>query len=817
MDFYISMGAGRKTKTLPLKEKPEDKWTVNCSVSARNLRKADLGAVIFGCKHYTIKECQLKQLFGLPPAHFSYVKNVTPGLTLFLFNYSDRKLHGIFEAASTGQLNINPYGWTDEGTDHTPYPAQVQVRVRKQCRPLLEEEFAPIIADNYYESMHFWFELDRTQTSKLTDLFLSSAPRPPRNALRSQNTAKWSTLFNGLPSSDAREVDNGVRAPISEETAYNSQVRTECNSWESTVVDPKLESERSYASVLSSKSTTLEQKPWISLFKPSAASSGLHKKESFPAQSSKTLPPSDNSNMEWELSSVSSSLHREYQHLETCSNDWGSEGYEEPLDLKPSSMDSNLLSKVTDSITLSTSNISLATVGLREEIGHMKSIASGLHLHKPDEPDAEWESCVPRVLIRDGTALKTSIANDAKGMHNYSVDPVKIHGQDPDQLFLTGGEYPGEGEASVACTELKSCDVPSAVTQLMREIEELKGSHLKQNLKINSLEQELVQSRIEIQQLRSQCKMLASSSTSYSRGHLEGVDTEASKPFQGFDNSLLIVGGYNGSSWISDLSLYSPTHDIVKSLSPMTFMRSYASAAQLNGELYLVGGVHGNHWYDTVESYNLKHNQWAKRPSLNQRKGSLAGVSVLEKLFAIGGGNGVECYSEVEMFDANIGKWIFTQPMQQKRFAPAVADINGAVYVVGGYDGAQYLKSLERFDPREPKWTLLSSMSTKRGCHSAVALDEKLYAFGGYNGEKMVSTVEVFDPRVCSWMMREPMKHARGYFGAVVIGGKIYAIGGLKDKEEILDTIELFEEGYGWQVMKLKALGKRCFISALVL
>lgn len=811
------MGAGRKTETLPLKEKPEDKWTVNCSVSARNLRKADLGAVIFGCKNYTIKECQLKQLFGLPAAHFSYVKNVTPGLTLFLFNYSDRKLHGIFEAASAGQLNINPYGWTNEGTDHTPYPAQVQVRVRKQCRPLLEEEFAPIIADNYYESKHFWFELDRTQTSKLMGLFLSSAPRPPSSALRSQNTAKWSTLFNGFPSSDARKVGNGVRAPTSEETAYNShEVGTECNSWESTGVDPKPESERSYASVLSSKSTTLEQKTWTSLFKPSAASSGLCKKESLPTQPLKTSPLLDNSSMEWELSCVSSSLHREHQHLETYSSDWDSEGCEEPLDLEPSSRDSNLLSKVTDSITLSISNVSLPTVGLREEIGHMKSVASGLHLHTPDEPDAEWESCVPCVLIGHSTPLKTSISNDAKGMHN-SVDPVKIHGQESDQLLLTAGGYPGEGDASVACTGLKSCNVPSAVAQLMREIEELKGAHLKQNLKINSLEQELVQSRIEIQQLRKQCNMLASRSTSYSSGHFKEVDTEASKPFPGFDNSLLIVGGYDGSSWISDLSLYSPTRDIVKSLSPMTFLRSYASAAQLNGELYLFGGVHCNNWYDTVESFNLKHNQWVTRPPLNQRKGSLAGASVLEKLFAIGGGNGVECYSEVEMFDANIGKWIFTQPMQQKRFAPAVADINGAVYVVGGYDGAQYLKSLERFDPREPKWTLLSSMSTKRGCHSAVALNEKLYAFGGYNGEKMVSTVEVFDPRVCSWMMREPMKHARGYFGAVVIGGKIYAIGGLKDKEEILDSIELYEEGYGWQVMNPKALGKRCFISALVL
>lgn len=36
----------------------------NCSAPARNLRKSDLGAVIFGCKNRTIKECYLKELFG---------------------------------------------------------------------------------------------------------------------------------------------------------------------------------------------------------------------------------------------------------------------------------------------------------------------------------------------------------------------------------------------------------------------------------------------------------------------------------------------------------------------------------------------------------------------------------------------------------------------------------------------------------------------------------------------------------------------------------------------------------------------------------
>lgn len=53
------------------------------------------------------------------------MRNINPGLTLFLFNYSDRKLHGIFEAASPGQMNINPYGWTPDGSELTPYPAQV--------------------------------------------------------------------------------------------------------------------------------------------------------------------------------------------------------------------------------------------------------------------------------------------------------------------------------------------------------------------------------------------------------------------------------------------------------------------------------------------------------------------------------------------------------------------------------------------------------------------------------------------------------------------------------------------------------------------
>ncbi|WCJ27974.1 DCD (Development and Cell Death) domain protein [Euphorbia peplus] len=140
----------------------------------RNLNKSQLGGVIFGCNNATIHECLSKQLFGLPGPHYCYVKNIDPGLPLFLFNYTDKKLHGIFEAASLGQMNIDPYGWTADGSQRCPYPAQVLIRVRLNCHPLSEERFKPIIQDNYFNRHQFWFELDHAQTSKLQALFSSS-------------------------------------------------------------------------------------------------------------------------------------------------------------------------------------------------------------------------------------------------------------------------------------------------------------------------------------------------------------------------------------------------------------------------------------------------------------------------------------------------------------------------------------------------------------------------------------------------------------------------------------------------------------------
>uniref|UniRef100_A0A803N6Z8 Uncharacterized protein n=1 Tax=Chenopodium quinoa TaxID=63459 RepID=A0A803N6Z8_CHEQI len=71
----------------------------------------------------------------------------------------------------------------------------------------------------------------------------------------------------------------------------------------------------------------------------------------------------------------------------------------------------------------------------------------------------------------------------------------------------------------------------------------------------------------------------------------------------------------------------------------------------------------------------------------------------------------------------------------------------------------------------------------------------------------MVASVKVFDPRRGTWMSEASMNHSRGYSAAVVLNDRIYAIGGMGGNENVLDKVERYQEGLGWQVTNLKAVG----------
>ncbi|KAF9613543.1 hypothetical protein IFM89_008671 [Coptis chinensis] len=380
--------------------------------------------------------------------------------------------------------------------------------------------------------------------------------------------------------------------------------------------------------------------------------------------------------------------------------------------------------------------------------------------------------------------------------------------------------------ASEKCEDLstKSSNIQSVIFQLKQELEEVKAISMGQHKKTSAMEKKLDYSEALVQQLRQRVMLLeshlpsAAGVVSRDSCSIEKMTEQFDKSRLGNDELIFIMGGYDGVSWLPTVDCYSPSEDIVRTLTPMSSVRSYASAAVLNGLIYNFGGWNGYSglWYDTAECYNPLSNEWHSCPPMREKKGCLASACLNNKIYAVGGGNGIDCFKEVEMFDPVLGRWIPTQSMFQKRFASAAAELDGVLYIVGGYDGNTYLKSAERFDPREASWSKLQSMNTSRGSHTLTAFKGKLYALGGYDGNAYVPSIEVFDPCMGSWLAGDEMKQSRGYFVAPVIGEAIYAIGGQTEGNNMVDAVETYRIGHGWSVSKLKGIGKRCFFSAIL-
>ncbi|PPD73339.1 hypothetical protein GOBAR_DD29727 [Gossypium barbadense] len=106
---------------------------------------------------------------GLPPRYRDSVRAITPGLPLFLYNYTTHQLHGIFEAASFGGSNIDPTAWEDKKCKgESRFPAQVRIRIRTLCKALEEDAFRPVL--HHYDGPKFRLELSIPETLDLLDL-----------------------------------------------------------------------------------------------------------------------------------------------------------------------------------------------------------------------------------------------------------------------------------------------------------------------------------------------------------------------------------------------------------------------------------------------------------------------------------------------------------------------------------------------------------------------------------------------------------------------------------------------------------------------
>ncbi|XP_062232454.1 uncharacterized protein LOC133929685 [Phragmites australis] len=750
-------------------------------IQIRNLRGNQLGGVIFGCKPDTIEECFRKQLFGLPSIHYSYVKNVKPGLPLFLFNYSDRKLHGLFEAASSGQLSIDPYAWSDDGSLRTPFPAQVRFCTKTRYPPMRESQYKTVLGDNYYTQYYFYFELDHAQTKALISVFKSLGPAnfkqvPPVSSERSLVTQRKVTSLPPTKGKASAVPDpKKVTANLKDTNPFSILSNTS-----GFVPDNWADSDAGNASVSENSHSDTDEKEvgepvsdWEDLdenalqhqFSPHSNPDEVSQNSSY-----KTVcqgmelaecshPVANPVNRERHNFEKDMLVNSHNEHIGAVSVDKiESEAHNNPgsIELQPERQ--TILKKLKD------------LCFLRQQAA----------LSSQDCVDSSSDECVP-----EETQVKSNLSCDQFGATVEDSTPFEQY----------HGDY----------TELRQ--IIAKLTKRTRELEKKQNGSDQDILFLREVVKDSGRKVQQLEYLVDELQFKFDSSLSL----LGSMCNNIGKP------SIFLIGGYNGVTWLSSLDSFSPEKDIMVGLTPMGYARSYASAAPLDGHIFAFGGGDGMSWYNTVECYSSRNNEWMECPSLNRKKGSLAGISLNSKIYAIGGGDENETYSEVEMFDPYLGKWICSPSMLLPRFALAAAELNGVIYAAGGYDGNMYLKSAERYDPREGVWVQLPSMNTRRGCQALTVVGEALYAMGGYDGEKMVSSVEIYDPRLNAWRMGDPMSTPRGYAAAVNLDDSLFLIGGLRSKVQILDTVEVYSASSGWSVLGFGSIGKRSFASAIVM
>lgn len=799
------------------------------SVPARNLRKKELGAVIFGCTRDTVNDCHSNLIFGLSAIHFSYVKNIEPGLPLFLFNYSDRKLLGIYEAAGHGKMNINPYGWTTNGSDLTRYPAQVRVRIRKQCQFLLEDQYKKVLEKNYSEDqVHFQFELDRIQTSQLISLF-ECAPSNS-SAILSFGSPVQRLMRKVVNNLDARNVDEYLKTPDTKSTpSKNTTMRSGFSAerpgrklqWVSLtngISDSGAKNEGHDTSLGLEADSDEEMGLNVSNMDPDPGASTTH----LPVEKRPTEVNSCHKEVT-RLSGVAPCLEEQKQISEIQTENGANEPDMDDIYSKLKHL--ALQRKGSDMMEPKKYTSVPCAVHLEDECSPAAPSASEKEKLNSlvDTPNTFLPSRIDHLRLENEHSFATTSEN--KKDNEKSVDNTKDAsvpcGMDNSHLE---GEYDTE-KFSTSGKLIKSRDIQSVIYQLMGEMKEMKAFSIDQQRKTRALEKELSDSEFLLKHLQHRVTLLEShlespstASVQLSNGSCgnELMTESFDEPHMGVGEVIFVMGGYDGVTWLPTVDCYSPSRGIVKPAKPMNSVRSYASATVLNGLIYNIGGWNGydNQWCDTAECYNPLTNEWISCPSLSERKGCLASASLHDKIYALGGGNGTACFREVEMLDPALGRWIPIQSMQQKRFASAAVELGGVLYIVGGYDGKNHIRCAERFDPREASWSKIQSMNTSRGNHALTVLDGKLYALGGYDGYKYVPSIEVFDPCMGSWLAGEDMKHSRGFFVAPVIGDTIYAIGGQAESNHIVDVVETYRVGHGWSMNRMKGIGRRCYFSA---
>ncbi|TVT98852.1 hypothetical protein EJB05_14304, partial [Eragrostis curvula] len=686
----------------------------NLSVATRNLRPEDLGAVIFGCTNNTIAECHSRQLFGLPRSHLSYVQNIKEGLPLFLFNYDDRRLHGIYEAASSGKFCPESNAWSQDGKGKTDYPAQVAMRIRVWCSPIAESQFRNVILANYYQrtpsipgqKLHFFqFELDHAQTHALMGMF---TPSPSPNKF-------W---MPPVPAPVHEHAIGSISLPESEwapQCEGNNDLKSE------KVV-------KSYADIVKKKQFVEVRSGDVNAEHARSSNASSY---GFDDLDCGDTPPDGE---EHALCNKEVKMHQQQQSGQQDKELSFKLVLERLKKLSPRQHNPDFCANAT---------ATEGTYSCKDVQVKCAILGGNLPENLDDEGDLltqslDFESCPEAKLIDMVKELYGRIAVMEKKQASSNKEVKYLEGLNE---------------------------------RLLKRVVELKGTVKSLNSKIDPLTLD-----DSLNQFVEQC--LGSEDVIYLVGGFDGSSFLPSldsfspsldiltplKPMTvgksyastvALGGKIFVLGGGDGACWFDTVDCYDRRSDDWTTCPTLNHEKGSLAGVSFNGKIYAFGGGDGTQCFSDVEVFDPAHGKWIRNQCMLEKRFALAGVELNGSIYAVGGFNGLQYLSSAERLDPREPKWKMLPMMSTGRGCHTVAVLDEKIFSIGGYDTAakEMVATVEMYEPRMPSWVMVEPMNYTRGYHSSAVLGGSIYSFGGVKGEAdtILDVVERYKEG-CGWV-----------------------------------------------------------------
>jgi serine/threonine protein kinase len=277
-----------------------------------------------------------------------------------------------------------------------------------------------------------------------------------------------------------------------------------------------------------------------------------------------------------------------------------------------------------------------------------------------------------------------------------------------------------------------------------------------------------------------------------------------------FDDSIVLVGGTDGSQYLSSVISFTPKPiDPPRaenclgvrsgSLASMPTARGGMSVGAIGGIVYVVGGYDWKSVFlATNEAYDPRSDSWTVKspmPTAREMRGSNNAV-VAESLYVIGGNAAGTCTDANERYDPKNDTWSTRAPMPTARCHHSVVAHGGLIYAIGGTNtiGSKAYDTVEIYDPVTDTWTHGVPMPSARMDSAAVSMDGAIVVIGGLNlslSPNSLTTVEAYDPITREWKIKGSMINGRSTSAAGVIGRSILVVGGYSN-ESTLGNFEVY-------------------------